>query len=649
MPILQFQPLSSQASPSFWTALTAHKLDHAKLDDAPVSISGWMTQGRVQGLNHKSSTPGDDPKHSVVRIDGSVHVGANAFGGDSESLPLDAIPVEGLLRNFNTIEDFQSVDKKRAMFDAVVQMMMESFDSTTPILNPFLMVAFADLKKYVYHYWFAFPALVSKPAWEIEAPGMTVVSDQEILEMLSLSEEFARLERKKPVAFLVKGTPGHRSVASLSSFGDFFATVSADERFVAFHDTSSSIHPGWPLRNILYYLHQVFGVRQINVVCLRGGSRMEQGLLRLADDKEETSPARAVAVGWQRDGSGKLASRIADLSTFIDPDRLAKQAVDLNLKLMKWRVMPTIDLDAIRNTKCLLLGAGTLGCYVARNLMPLFNFEDCLDGGQYKALCAAQRIKQVYPGISSEGHVLDIPMPGHPWQTASKAWETASVSKLDKLIEDHDVVFLLTDSRESRWLPTVIAAAKGTLVINAALGFDTFLVMRHGKRSHDDDVSSSDALGCYFCNDVMAPGDSLRDRSLDQMCTVTRPGVAPIAAALAAELMVSALQLHKLDEYTSDRQALGPPICPFGAVPHQIRGSLSQWKTVTLEGQAFDCCTACSANVVKTYRTEGVAFTYRVCNRPGVLEQLTGLDQLYQESEVAYDMLDKEGWSDDSE
>jgi hypothetical protein len=49
--------------------------------------------------------------------------------------------------------------------------------------------------------------------------------------------------------------------------------------------------------------------------------------------------------------------------------RLADQAVDLNLKLMRWRILPELNLERVAATKCLLLGAGTLGCYVARTLM----------------------------------------------------------------------------------------------------------------------------------------------------------------------------------------------------------------------------------------------------------------------------------------
>lgn len=57
------------------------------------------------------------------------------------------------------------------------------------------------------------------------------------------------------------------------------------------------------------------------------------------------------------------------------------------------------------------------------------------------------------------------------------------------------------------------------LVLTAALGFDSFLVMRHGIRELVTEASlpSTSAiprnsipgkmLGCYFCNDVVAPGN----------------------------------------------------------------------------------------------------------------------------------------------
>ena len=41
-------------------------------------------------------------------------------------------------------------------------------DRSTAQLNRFLLLTFADLKKYKYYYWFAFPAFVAKPAWEIQ-------------------------------------------------------------------------------------------------------------------------------------------------------------------------------------------------------------------------------------------------------------------------------------------------------------------------------------------------------------------------------------------------------------------------------------------------------------------------------------------------
>jgi ubiquitin-like modifier-activating enzyme ATG7 len=97
---------------------------------------------------------------------------------------------------------------------------------------------------------------------------------------------------------------------------------------------------------------------------------------------------------------------------------------------------------------------------------------------------------------------MSVPMLGHPItdeQNTRLDFET-----LEKLIDEHDAIFLLMDTRESRWLPTMMGKSKNKLVLNAALGFDTYVVMRHGVFQEDE---SATTLGCYFCNDVVAPAD----------------------------------------------------------------------------------------------------------------------------------------------
>jgi ubiquitin-like modifier-activating enzyme ATG7 len=48
-------------------------------------------------------------------------------------------------------------------------------------------------------------------------------------------------------------------------------------------------------------------------------------------------------------------------------------------------------------------------------------------------------------------------MPGHP--ATSPENTRKDVELLHSLVQEHDAVFLLTDSREARWLPTVMGAA----------------------------------------------------------------------------------------------------------------------------------------------------------------------------------------------
>ena len=80
----------------------------------------------------------------------------------------------------------------------------------------------------------------------------------------------------------------------------------------------------------------------------------------------ETLPS---CVGWEKNENHKLMPKKVDLKHVLDPLCLAENSVDLNLKLMRWRLVPSLDLDKISSTRCLILGSGTLGCYVARGLL----------------------------------------------------------------------------------------------------------------------------------------------------------------------------------------------------------------------------------------------------------------------------------------
>lgn len=62
---------------------------------------------------------------------------------------------------------------------------------------------------------------------------------------------------------------------------------------------------------------------------------------------------------------------------------------------------------------------------------------------------------------NATGYQLSIPMPGHPIPPASVTQAQKDVEQLEALFDAHDAVFLLMDSRESRWLPTVLGASKG--------------------------------------------------------------------------------------------------------------------------------------------------------------------------------------------
>ena len=88
----------------------------------------------------------------------------------------------------------------------------------------------------------------------------------------------------------------------------------------------------------------------------------------------------------------------------------------------------------------------------------LYTFNDAKGGGQLKAPMAAKKLKEIFPGLETTGIHMEIPMPGHYLeQKDTPEHIKKTLDKLEEEVKKSDAVFLLTDSRESRWLMTVLA------------------------------------------------------------------------------------------------------------------------------------------------------------------------------------------------
>ncbi|KAF1735892.1 Ubiquitin-like modifier-activating enzyme ATG7 [Beauveria bassiana] len=614
---LQFAPFASEIELPFYSALFASKLDYDKLDDSARGVLGLY-----------------EPRVEQPEASSKMQILGNAL--TSKNAPLGTARAEGIIRNVNTLEDFKNMDKTAMLKTAgrQVRYVVATYCSTTDVykiwdaindgtiysvpslLSSFVILSYADLKKYKFTYWFAFPALHSDPAWRRSGPSERLTPDETTALVDRVGTWRYSVDGREHGFFLAKKVHGpesedhdeyadeaeemepdteaetaasklayHWNVGSLRRFEEgFFNNVAEEDRYICFVDSSTHDEgPSWPLRNLLVLIRQRFRQTRVKILCYR-------------DTRARRHEARSVVLPLEMDAI-----------TFVDYGRVSYS-------------------NPVRQ--------------------PLFEFEDCVGGGKPKAEAAAAMLRRIYPGVDAQGHSLAVPMLGHPF--TDEARTKADLDRLKMLIDEHDVIFLLMDTRESRWLPTVMGKAAGKIVMNAALGFDSYVVMRHGAETMQEGHLP---LGCYFCNDVVAPADSMKDQTLDQQCTVTRPGVAAIASALLVEMLTSLLQ-HPLrnaapaPQHSPSSAERDPPTHPLGLVPHQIRGYVSTFTSLVIRGQSYDCCSACSPKVLAAYRADGWQFLRRALQEKDYVAELSGLAEVQRRAEEMAGELD---WDDEDE
>eukprot|EP00371_Babesia_bovis_P002092 XP_001610739.1 hypothetical protein [Babesia bovis T2Bo] len=286
---------------------------------------------------------------------------------------------------------------------------------------------------------------------------------------------------------------------------------------------------------------------------------------------------------------------IYDFSGAIDDNSAERVDAMLRLQMMTWRVVPELRPRAILDLCVCIIGVGSLGCHLVRQLLAWGVAKFILiDHGRvsnstrqclYSSACATQKlwktdaaaseIIRIRPDATVIPVNLKVPMPGH---SDSEADVERNYCELRTRMLSSDVVFLATDSRESRWLPSLIGAAcwdsssdvknvntdpasRRPLIISAGVSFDSYMVVRHGYGSFNG--------GCYFCSDVQPPNDTISGRPMDETCTLVKPGAVSMCASASTELLVSLLQHRDGFQAQHDAQSC------LGGLPHGIHMTLS--------------------------------------------------------------------------
>lgn len=628
-----FVPFKTYLDTAFWREVNKRKLHDWKLDESAQPIHSQLSL---------CDTTGDHCRLSLS------HESFNSSSGSSTERS-----ISGNLLLYNTRESFQAaatIKNMEELMKAEAVKIWEAITTKSWLQNPqlistFFIIAFADLKKFHYIYKTCVPALkYPKDPTQKITPLSDLSADE-----ASLLEYYKKTSSS---VFLFSKTS-----KKISGIEELEGQTDPDDHIIVVADPCPDpSRAGVLVKNVLAavaHLHSNWN--HCHVISLRTSGSI--GIKYKWNESGEAQTTVPKCSGWEQHYS-------VDLSKQFDPKIMMEEAVNLNLSLIKWRLNPDLKLERFSTLKVLILGAGTIGCNLARGLVgwgvrnisfvdnstvsysnpvrqSLSKFEDARLG-RGKAETAVDALKEIFPSVQASGYKLTVPMPGHTIDKKDEAQLEKEVQQLEDLVKSHDVVFLALDSREARWLPTVLASKHGKIAISVAIGFDTYVIIRHGigskKNSVDDETTSETVpysqLSCYFCSDVTAPGNSTSDRTLDQQCTVSRSGLSMIASGFAVELLASILQHPdplRAPASLDDNSSL------LGAVPHQIRGFLHRFQQIHPSVKRFEKCVACGDLIADQFQKDGWKFVRDVMNSPKRLEEVTGLDEL-QESVEAIDI-----------
>ena len=358
---LKFVNFHSSIHPSFWNELEDKKLNEWRLSTEPRVIHGTYQPAKLKDLPP------------------TISVSSDAFNSKITSNNKVSVTVPGILHLVNTVEEFKKLDKKAILKKNAEEIIDSQCDGKRPTYS-FVLLVHADVKKHKYIYWFGFPAWTYPDTEQTTTVSATRTLSSDEKRQLSdlveakVSKTFLNHSILAPIYVLHENelwcfgddNEKIKSMTSKTSWENY------DTVLVFLDPSASDKHPGWPLRVFLDIINKRynFEVLKMKVLCVRGdiaGSNSGHGSgsvptsimldLNLVDSRVARATGKAV-LGWELNSRNRAIPRLADLGSSMDPSHLAMSSADLNVKLMRWRMLPNLNTDELSKLKCLLLGAG---------------------------------------------------------------------------------------------------------------------------------------------------------------------------------------------------------------------------------------------------------------------------------------------------
>lgn len=238
------------------------------------------------------------------------------------------------------------------------------------LLSSFIVLSYADLKKYKFHYWFGFPAIHSDPPWSLadvthgsiygqgQSSNTRNLTHQESSSIVDAVHSWsATVDSCQRGFFLAKKSSdlsgrdyagnnanrqdGARFSWKIASLGEydrgFFDGVGFENSYICFADPSNyASAPGWMLRNLLVLVKRRWGLNKIQVLLfrdVRSKPLLGRSVAMILETKQRNTLAHDIRshdaadqakpkiTGWERNPSGKLTGRMVDLTEYMDPKR----------------------------------------------------------------------------------------------------------------------------------------------------------------------------------------------------------------------------------------------------------------------------------------------------------------------------------------